>query len=391
LDKAPQSKHIYVDTDEAMKSLLEHMDQSGSIALDTEADSLYHYYHKVCLIQLTIDDQNYILDPLSKIDFKPFLKLLVHKPMILHDAGYDLRMMWSSFGFKPRGKLLDTMLAAQLLGYQYLGLAAMLEKFFDISISKIGQRWDWSERPLPARKIEYAICDTHYLPELARILTERLEKLGRLDWHAESCIRLIDSATQDKPEVDPERVWRIKGARHLDPLTLTVLKNIWHWRDSQAQKADLPPFKIMINASMIALAGWSAGHPKKSLRSGPRLPRNCVGKRQELLKKTIADAHKLPKSEWEQHPKSPRGKRPSPTAQQIAESIKEDCMEIASELELAPQIIAPRAAINAIANNRPGSIEEIVECSGLTVWQSKLIEEAVSKAIAKFHPKKKKH
>jgi ribonuclease D len=379
----------YVDTDEKMKALLESLAPAKIVAIDTEADSLHHYYEKVCLIQMTFDEKNFIVDPLADVNLDGFLAELAGKDIIIHDAGYDLRMMWSSFGFKPGGKLLDTMLAAQLLGYQYLGLAAMLEKFFDISISKIGQRWNWSERPLPKRKIDYAICDTCHLPKLAEILTDKLKKLERLDWHTEACTRLVDAAMQDKPDVDPDKAWRIKGARHLDPLTLTILKNIWHWRDSQARKADLPPFKIMINASMIALAGWSAGHPNKSLRSGPRLPRNCLGKRMNLLKKTIADAHKLPKSEWAKHPTPPRGKRPSATAQQIAESIKEDCLDIASGLELVPQIIAPRAAINAIANHRPKSIEEIVECSGLMVWQAKLIEDAVKKAIAKFHPKKK--
>ena len=380
----------YVDTDEKMNLLGESLASTKIVAIDTEADSLHHYYEKVCLIQLTFDGQNFIVDPLAGVDLTGFLTILAGKDLILHDAGYDLRMMRSSFGFEPGGKVFDTMLAAQLFGYQYLGLAAMLEKFFDITISKVGQRWDWSERPLPTKKIEYAICDTYYLPKLADIFTDKLEKLNRLSWHTESCVHLVDAAMQDKPDADPDKVWRIKGARHLDPLTLTILKNIWHWRESQAKKTDLPPFKIMINASMIALAGWCAGHPNKSLRSGPRLPRNCLGKRLELLKKTIADAHKLPKSEWAQHPRPPRGKRPSATAQRIAESIKEDCLNIAAELELAPQIIAPRAAVNAIANNRPGSIEEIVECSGLMVWQSTLIEDAVRKAIAKFHPKKKK-
>ena len=380
----------YVDTDEKMKSLLESLASAKIVAIDTEADSLHHYYEKVCLIQITFDGQNFIVDPLADVNLDGFLEELSGKDIIIHDAGYDLRMMWSSFGFELEGKLLDTMLAAQLLGYQYLGLAAMLEKFFDIRISKIGQRWDWSERPLPARKIEYAICDTYHLTELADILTGKLEKLGRMEWHKESCARLVDAAMQDKPDADPDKVWRIKGARHLDPLTLTILKNIWYWRESQAKEADLPPFKIMINASMIALAGWSAGNPKKSLRSGPRLPRNCLGRRMKLLQNTIDDAHKLPKSKWQQHPKPPRGKRPSATAQQIAESIKEDCLDIASGLDLTPQIIAPRAAINAIANHRPGSIEKIVECSGLMVWQAKLIEDAVKKAIAKYHPKKKK-
>ena len=196
------------------------------------------------------------------------------------------------------------------------------------------------------------------------------------------------SALQDKEPADPDKLWRIKGARHLDPFTLTMLKYIWHWREIQSQKADLPPFKIMINAAMIALAGWASGHHGKSLSRGPRLPRNCVGQRLKLLEKAIEKAHSLPESEWEIHRKTKSGKKPSASAQHIAEAIKVACTEIGESLELAPQIIAPRAAINSIASARPDSLEDIIECTGLTRWQCTLIEESAKNAIAKFHPPK---
>jgi ribonuclease D len=116
----------YVDTDEKMKALLESLAPAKIVAIDTEADSLHHYYEKVCLIQMTFDGKNFIVDPLAGLNLDGFLDELADKDIIIHDAGYDLRMMRSSFGFEPKGRLFDTMLAAQLLGYQYLVLASML-------------------------------------------------------------------------------------------------------------------------------------------------------------------------------------------------------------------------------------------------------------------------
>ncbi|MCK5173590.1 MAG: ribonuclease D, partial [Planctomycetes bacterium] len=85
------------------------MKPAARIAIDMEADSFYHYYEKVCLIQLTVDGENYILDPLAGANLKPFLKLLAQKPLILHDAGYDLRMLRASFDFSPKEEVFDTM------------------------------------------------------------------------------------------------------------------------------------------------------------------------------------------------------------------------------------------------------------------------------------------
>lgn len=371
-----------------MQQLLSAMKGETEVAVDIEADSLHHFYEKVCLIQLTVNGNNFIVDPLAEVDMTCFLETLKTKTLILHDAGYDLRMMQSTFGFELEGKLFDTMLAAQLLGSDHLGLAAMLEEYFGVTISKVGQRWDWSARPLENEKLEYAACDTHYLHELAEILKNKLIKLGRLSWHEESCQKCIETAIAEKPQADPDREWRIKGSRQLGNRTLTILKNIWYWRQEQAKLADLPPYKIMNNSLMIAIAGFSADKANKPLGKGPKLPRHCIGQRLKKLKRTIEQARQVPKEQWIQHPKPQYGKRPSASSQHIAEYIKEKCSEIAEELNLLPQIIAPKAAINLIANKRPTTIDEISETSGLMKWQAGLLESSIKEAIEKFPPKR---
>ena len=179
MNTQPHKAYSYIDTDSAMQSLLPCLDDATAIAIDTEADSMHHYYEKVCLIQLTVAGANYIVDPLAGIDLARFLKILAQKPLILHDAGYDLRMMKTSFDFSPKEPVFDTMLAAQLLGFEKFALAALIEHFFNITATKKGQKSDWSRRPLKQFQLDYAVDDTRYLHELADKLNHQLQKLNR--------------------------------------------------------------------------------------------------------------------------------------------------------------------------------------------------------------------
>ena len=42
--------------------------QHHSLAIDLEANSLYAYQEQVCLIQITIPGQDYIIDPIAGLD-----------------------------------------------------------------------------------------------------------------------------------------------------------------------------------------------------------------------------------------------------------------------------------------------------------------------------------
>ncbi len=169
-----QKLYYYIENDSDLKSLVLQINRAGRIAIDIEADSLHHFYEKVCLIQLTIDSSNFIVDPLAGLDLSGLLDTLARKPLIVHDGGYDLRMLYSSLEFRPYCEVFDTMLAAQLLGFQHFGLGALLKHFFDLSHSKRAQKADWSRRPLSPELLEYASDDTRYLIRLADKLSVEL-------------------------------------------------------------------------------------------------------------------------------------------------------------------------------------------------------------------------
>jgi len=233
------------------------MESAPRLALDTEADSLHHYFEKVCLIQISAGAEHVIVDPLAGLDLSPLLRLLSNKSLTMHGAAYDLRILRASFGFRPTAPVFDTLLAAQLLGYPHLGLAALVDRFFQVTLPKTSQRYNWSLRPLPVEVLDYASDDTRYLEPLRDILAAEIEKLGRSRWLAENCEAMVQAALSDKPKPGPDEEWRIKGSRDLDRRELAYLRALWYWRDRLARESDLPPFKIFGNARSEC-AGFTA-------------------------------------------------------------------------------------------------------------------------------------
>src|SRR5262245_65529793 len=99
--------------------------------IDTESDSFHHYQERVCLIQFSTPRSDYILDPLALKDLST-LKPLFHDPSrewVMNGADYDIVCLKRDFGIHF-GRIFDTVIAAQLLGYPATGLAAMLERHF---------------------------------------------------------------------------------------------------------------------------------------------------------------------------------------------------------------------------------------------------------------------
>lgn len=151
LDTRESEGYVYVRERAAMDKLIQRIGTAERVAVDTEADSLHSYFEKVCLVQLSFGGEHYLVDPLCDLDLTGFSAALAEKPLILHGGDYDLRMMRAAMGFRPRRDVFDTMIAAQLLGFEQIGLAALIERYFDIPIGKVGQKSDWSRRPLSRR------------------------------------------------------------------------------------------------------------------------------------------------------------------------------------------------------------------------------------------------
>lgn len=341
--------------DAGLAELLDHLQSATHIALDTEADSLHCYFEKLCLIQVSAAGGHWLVDPLAKIQLQPLFDLVCSRRLVFHGADYDMRLLRRVGTFEPTN-LFDTMIAARLIGRNALGLAALVEQFFGVQLSKASQKANWAIRPLPAQMVEYALNDTRYLLEIAQTLEADLHQLGRYAWFEESRDRML-AATRDTKERDESTCWRITGSSVLSPRAQAILRILWFWRDAESRAWDRPPFHVLGNQDMLAVADQAS-------RGGSYpLPR-MTGSRRKSLEVVLALALQIPEAEWPYIEKL-RRKRPPKDHLVHFEALKKIRDAAALELGLDPSIIAPRGALEAVAADALSP--------ALMSWQRKLL------------------
>jgi len=237
-----------------LRALVDKLAAEPLIAVDTESNSLHAYQEQVCLIQFSIPDSDFLVDPLSLDDLSPLAPLFADPKheKIFHAAEYDLICLKRDFDF-TFANVFDTMFAARILGRKKVGLGSMLEEEFHVILNKKYQRANWGQRPLPSHLRAYAQLDTHYLIPLRNRLREQLlqKKLFLL---AEEDFSRLCQVNGREPIPREELVWRINGARDLTPEETAVLQELCFWREEMAKKLDRPVFKVVNDRLLVILA-----------------------------------------------------------------------------------------------------------------------------------------
>lgn len=330
-----------IDTDEALASVVPLFVPHPRIAVDTEADSLHCYFEKLCLIQITIDGHDLLIDPLAKMSLQPLFDALEGKELIFHGADYDLRLL-RRVGYGGPKRIFDTMIAARLCGVTEFSYSALVEKNFGVTLTKASQKANWARRPLSPEMADYAVKDTQFLHRLADIFTAELNRLGRWEWFEQSCDRAI-RVTEVSKERDAEDVWRIPGSGLLRGRTAAILRELWRWRDEEARAVDKPAFHILHNEQLIAAAN-------RIDKGGIAEFHHLRGSRLKRFQDAAQRALEMPQSEW---PVFVRNPRPRPTKEEEARfrALREKRDAMAAELKLDPALIAPKATLESIAAN----------------------------------------
>ncbi len=374
--------YAYIDTAFSADELIEKIGRSGWAGIDIEGSSLHSFEDNVSLIQLAIEEGNFIIDPLSGIDVKAILEPLSKTELILHGGDYDLRMLLNDYDFYPRAKFYDTMLAAELLGMEGIGLAAVVEQFYGEKMSKGGQRSDWTRRPLSDAQLKYAVKDVVFLKPLTDDMAAKLAELGRLDWWEESNQRLAERIAQDTDKTDKDP-WRIKGAGKLIPGELVFLRSLWSWRRRLAKRLNKPPFKIMGNDKLISLSMWLHQNPRKNPKKFNSLPKMCRGKNYDRLLQYIEQARGVPRSQLPPH-KVKKYKNWVEVDKSLLEQIQQRVRDKADRLGIKPQLILTRAKMEAVIRAMPKTRSEIASIADLMSWQENLIAEDLLEILASY-------
>lgn len=349
-----------IDTQEKLGLLLPGLRAARWIAVDTEADSLHAYPEKLCLMQISIEGLDVLLDTLAAVDLSPALEVFREHELILHGSDYDLRLLRRTFNFTPR-RIFDTMLAARLLGHNQIGLQSLVKHLLGVTLEKGPQKADWGQRPLTPRMEAYARNDTHFLKPLSDILRAELKTSGRLEWHRECCARFIsDSAVVAQP--DSDREWRVKGSHGLPPAALAVLRSIWRWREREAVAANRPPFFVLMPEAMVAISERAAnGGAWEDV-----VPRRFSPRRRSSLAESIQEGLA---AEPKPGPLRQHHRRLTEAQMRRYHDLERRRNRRAGELDMDPSLIASRADLLELARGGDAVARDI-----LMPWQRQLID-----------------
>lgn len=312
------------------------------VAIDTEADSLHCYREKLCLLQISVPKHDAIVDPLAGVDLAPLRDALAKKEIVLHGADYDLRLLRRNLNFAPQ-QVFDTVIAARLIGSPEFSLAALVKRYFDIELVKGSQKANWAQRPLSKKMAEYAINDTRYLLPLAEQLEAELGRHQRMDWFRQSCQRALEQAAIDR-ERDVDEAWRISGAGALRGRASAILRELWKWRECEAEAVDRPPFHILQNRELIDSAERFAHGETADYK-------HFSDRRRRAFREAAQRGLELSEKDWPIRPKR-SGTRPTAEVIKRTEKLRQNRDHAAKELHIEASFIAPRATLEAIASDQ---------------------------------------
>lgn len=371
---SPSHAYQLIDTEEGAHGWLERLQDAPCLAVDFEADGLFCYREKLCLIQVTDRGSQWVIDPLTVPEVCAGLAPLLADPQlpkIFHGADYDVRLWKRTTGSPLRG-LFDTMIAAQFCGREQVGLAALLQEFFEITLDKRYQKANWGKRPLERGMLEYAALDTAHLLPLREILETELHRLGRLAW-AEEEFRLLESAEAAPPKAPS--CFSIKGARRLAPPQLASLQALLEVREAVAAERDRPPFKVLDNAVLLA---W-AEHPPKSrsdLIATPRTNRGVLERLATPLMEALRRAKSLPPDAWPRPPANGPYEPLTPVQEARLKRLKKARTDRAEQLHLATGLLVNTATLERLTRLEPESLPTALH-ENLKGWQQEVIGDAL--------------
>ncbi len=368
MPRSGSHRHLNIVTRSELDRFAERLTKQQIIGVDLEADSMYHFREKVCLIQIAARRTSAVIDPLQ-INNLSALKPVFKRADILkvfHGADYDIRSLYRDFKISINN-LFDTELACRFLGIKETGLEAVLKKRYNVRLDKKYQRKDWSKRPLPQEMIAYAAQDVRYLIPLAKSLHQELNTKGRLSWVEEEC-RYLSRVRPSNNNSGPLFVG-FKGAGKLGPRGLAVLEELLRMRQKFAQQQDRPLFRIIGNKSLLRLAETRPMNLNR-LRKTEILGSKQIDRYGKSVVAVVTKSLQIPTKNLPRYPRKTAPMVPAIVAKRVKElRIWRDRM--AQQLKVDPAIICTKALISAIAVQKPVSMGSLSKMKELKAWQVK--------------------
>ncbi len=373
-----------VQTEAEFGRLLDAIDGDDAIAVDTEADSFFSYRDKVCLIQVTAGGEDWLVDPFADLDLGRFAPVFEDPDTvkIFHDAEYDVLILGREYGFRFEA-LFDTRVAAAVLGSQTPGLASVLEGEFGVRLDKSQQRSNWAQRPLSSKQIAYARLDTRFLLPLMDRQRAALEERGRMMIVDSECRRL-ESLEAPPAESNPDDFVKIKGARTLDPMGASALRELFIMRDKLAEKHDSPPFRILGNKSLIQLAERRPRSERELLRV-EGITSRVLTRLGDRLERALDRAERNgPIERLAATPRRGEQVDLDELGVELHERLKRLRRDVSTERQIESSYLLHRSTLQHLAAAAPADREAVEALELLEPWQLEWFADEIVEVVRRF-------
>ncbi len=357
-----------------LSQMLKQLCNESAVAVDTESNSMYVYHEQVCLVQFSIPGQDFLVDPLAGLDISPCRELFADPGVekVFHAAEYDILCLKRHYGFEFQN-LFDTMWAARILGWPSMGLAAILKEHFGVQLDKRWQRYNWGQRPLERAALLYARLDTHYLLELHTIQWAQLRAAGRL----EEAREIFDQVAQTTPTphtFDPDDFWHVKGVWDLTGREQAIVRELYAYREREAQRQNKPPFRILGDRTLIALA---QAQPRRleDLRGLDGMTAGQIARYGHGVLEAIARGRQAT------IPASPTLSRPDERILSRYQALRAWRNGVARRRGVEPDVIMSNATLMSLAHRAPATLTDLEGIEGLGPWRRTTYGEQVLQVL----------
>ncbi len=353
------------------------------ISIDIEGNGFFRYPEFVCLIQLCVGEDIYLVDPLAIEDISSLGIVFADQKIlkILHAGDYDIRSLNRDYGFSFTN-VFDTSLAAGLLGSKKLGLDSVLKEYIDADVTKDKklQRSDWTVRPLSKAARKYAADDVKYLFPAMQVMKEKLENLNRISWLAEECERL-QSVTFNAKDEDTAFL-DVKGSKSLDGQALSVLQALYSIREDEAIGRDRPPFKIVGDSVLVAIATKPQADYSEIKGIGA-WGRSSVSKRIRKIAVEALDKQPIERPRGKSIRRNNMSNKERERANVRLKELKEWRKSLGDAISVDPSLLWPTNSLNRLSRDLCSFEEEISEPE-VRKWQVMEFGSRLKEKLASF-------
>lgn len=350
--------YLFVDHPDNITQNISGHDRLG---VDTEFMREKTYFAQLCLIQISADDSIFCVDPLTPNDQDQFWQQLLATSWVVHSARQDIEVVYQTAGAMPR-EIFDTQIAAGLLGMPaQVGYAGLVKELFDVDMAKSHTRADWTRRPLSEAVLDYAAEDVEYLLPAADILSEGLDKKGRLDWARQDSALLLDTRLYDIS--GEQAIDRLKGARNFRGAKRAAAVRLATWREEEAIRRNRPRQWIIRDNVLLDIA-YKLPSTEKQLANIEGIPAKLVGR----VGKQIIDVVGASKDDNDGY----RPPQPPDEAQKaLLKEMQAQVADCAKDLDLAAETVASKRELSTviISGNRDSRV--------FTGWRKDLIGDSL--------------